>query len=446
MHCRNPSSVISFVLALLVILLRVASADAQPKALPDSSEELVALLIGEDLHRSFMNRRQPDSVAANAARALFAKADKAVPALDRALDSKDPVHRLNIVFVLTMIHVPATTPALIRAARDESINVRTLAISSLPVYADAEAYKTAWAALADQTAAVQNAAVSAFSPLRNARTTPPPGNPVKFQVAQKISELLKNAETRYAAADVLGHLGMNIAVRPLLAAMTDDRPMIRYTIITSLGQIKDKQATVEMVRYLKDPDPYVRMYTAKALGHLGDMRATPGLLVALADSQDFVRREAAAALGEIGDWRATQPLIALINDPLAGISAIRALGQIGDRQAVDGLVKALSMKDNLAATAATSLGQLGDPRAAPHLGQYLETHLESKAAADALVSIRHPDAVAELAKVASTHKSIVARRALDQVAGTNFGFGSPEGVALWWKENRDTYFVPASTD
>jgi HEAT repeat protein len=432
----------SLTFSLLGLWLGESAIETQQVELPAAVDDQVALLVGEDLPRSFQNRKRPDSLAARAADALVAKGEAAVPALERALASKDAIHRLNVVYVLTGINVPTTIPLRIRAARDESPDVRILAVESLPVYSDAESFKTAWSTLADHDAKVRNAAIEAFSP---GRRRAEPNNTVKFQVAQKVSDLLADEDTRYAAADLLGELKMNIAGNALVAVLNDKRPMIRSCVIQSLGQIGDRQWTMDVVKCLEDSDLYIRMYTCLTLGKLADLRATPGLVKALSDPEQIVRRDAASALGKIRDVRATPSLIALLNDQekQVAISAAVSLGEVGDRQAVDGLVGALSFGDGRSEAAAAALGKLGDPRAISHLGQYLAGHLDSAAAAEALASIRHPDAVVELAKVATRQNSIVARRAFGKATiGMHFNHDPPHNVAEWWNANRDHYMRP----
>jgi HEAT repeat protein len=86
---------------------------------------------------------------------------------------------------------------------------------------------------------------------------------------------------------------------------------------------------------------------AEALGDIGDKRAVEPLIKALSDGGQEVRESAARALGEIGDKRAVKPLIKALEDEDYSVRAIAAgaLGNIGDKRAVEPLIKALKDKD-----------------------------------------------------------------------------------------------------
>lgn len=428
-------------LALLVTFVVAASAFGQLlEPLMGEPEALVALLVGENLPRASGSRRISQSTASRAAAGLMQLGDKAVPALVVALDSKVPLQRLNAAYVLTLIDAPAAQAALLRAARNEDQAVKALAIEALPVYTSSEAHQLAWAALSDPIREVQTAAMMAYM----RRLKDKPSTTQRYIAAQKIAELLKVAELRPTAAWVLGHLGSNVAARQLVAALDDARPEVRSVILASLAKLGDKQTTLGIVPCLRDAEVNVRCAAAMTLGELRDLRATPALTAALADSAASVRREAAAALGKTGDWRAGERLWPLLDDAEDDVSrnAVRALGEIGDRRAVPLLIKVLSQPEFRAEPAADALGRLGDPRAIAALGQYLEKHPDSEIAAQALAKIRHPEAVAELARVASTIKSLAARRGLRAIADVGFDFHPPEDVAQWWKENKEHYLRP----
>ena len=91
-----------------------------------------------------------------------------------------------------------------------------------------------------------------------------------------------------------------------------------------------------------------------------------GLIQALNYQDDQnVRREAVWALGQIGDKRAVEPLISCLDDDcLMKELAARSLGEIGDQAALNPLIELLE-DDNLdvRGSAAKALGKIGDPRA-----------------------------------------------------------------------------------
>jgi len=87
----------------------------------------------------------------------------------------------------------------------------------------------------------------------------------------------------------------------------------------------------------------VRRHAAEALGKIGERRAVAGLILCLKDEESVVRGYAAEALGKIGERRAVVPLIACLKDENWWVRrrAARALSYIGDRRAIQPLEELL---------------------------------------------------------------------------------------------------------
>jgi len=106
-------------------------------------------------------------------------------------------------------------------------------------------------------------------------------------------------------------------------------------------------------------------HAAKALGRMGDRQAVPALIDALSSDNSLLRREAAQALGNLGDERAVSPLTRLLKDKDAMVrreSAI-ALGKLKDRRVGPELEPLLYDNDSLVrSAAASSLGEIGGPQ------------------------------------------------------------------------------------
>lgn len=119
--------------------------------------------------------------------------------------------------------------------------------------------------------------------------------------------------------------------------------------------------TVESaIANLRSLDLSLRYYAAWWLGRfrVREIAAVEGLILALADEDHRT---------ELGDY------------PLRR-NAARALGKIGDRQAVPGLISALDCTDFFVREAAAqSLGMLGDPIAVPPLMQLLSAGVAATA-------------------------------------------------------------------
>jgi hypothetical protein len=110
----------------------------------------------------------------------------------------------------------------------------------------------------------------------------------------------------------------------------------------------------------------VRHAATYALGKIGDKRIVDGLVAALKDSDSSVRWAASDALREIGDARAVDGLVAALKDEdsRVRVNAVVALVKIGGERAVDGLVATLKDSDSSVRWAvADALGEIGGERA-----------------------------------------------------------------------------------
>jgi ribosomal 30S subunit maturation factor RimM len=105
---------------------------------------------------------------------------------------------------------------------------------------------------------------------------------------------------------------------------------------------------------------------ADALGNIGDAQAIPGLLKLVEHSDSEVRKLAADALGNIGDAQAIPGLLKLVeySDSEVRKLAADALGKIGDAQAIPGLLKLVEDSDSyVRSTAAYALRNLAKQHA-----------------------------------------------------------------------------------
>jgi HEAT repeat protein len=149
--------------------------------------------------------------------------------------------------------------------------------------------------------------------------------------------------------------------------------------INQLVKIKDKAAVpplIDLYKKSKDPD------TLKAIATFKDPRSVPIMVDALEYSEDSFDNAATAAnaLGDTPDPSAVEPLMATLKKPLpiktraniVKLEAMKALGKIGDKRAVDALDKVLGTSADdqdffLNKTAATHLAKFNDPKSVPSL-------------------------------------------------------------------------------
>ncbi len=216
-----------------------------------------------------------------------------------------------------------------------------------------------------------------------------------------ITALRGGGEGGAKAAALLGKLGGERAVEPLIAALADEAACVREAAARALGKIGDARAVEPLIAARRDKDRDVRQAAVEALGEIGGTRAVEALIAALRDKVWLVRRAAVEALGELGGARAVGPLTAALRDKDAGVrrAAAEALARIGDARAVEPLIAALADKDPRARLdAAEALGRIGDARAVEplivafqnhaHLGRVTEKAL--RALGQQSVPLMHP--------------------------------------------------------
>ncbi|ALG82236.1 HEAT repeat domain-containing protein [Halanaeroarchaeum sulfurireducens] len=130
-----------------------------------------------------------------------------------------------------------------------------------------------------------------------------------------VSDLTADApELRMAAANVLGQIGSENAVRPLMSALDDRDPRVRARAARALGQIGEPTAAGALANRLHGEPLPVRREAADALGHLGGDDALEGLLTIVDADSEELRRTAATSLGRFGDERPIDALVDLLGD------------------------------------------------------------------------------------------------------------------------------------
>jgi len=201
----------------------------------------------------------------------------------------------------------------------------------------------------------------------------------------KASQMEKDYEIRARAAGALGNIGDPRAVEPLSKGLKDTYYSVRVEVANALGKIRDPRIVEPLLGALTDQDIHVKEKAWDALQKSCDARDINPLIEALHNSE--TRDYAAKILGKIGK-PAVEPLIrALENDEyFVRVSAIEQLGIIGDKNAVDPLIKLLRDQD-LMTLAAEALGRIGDKRAVDPLVKLYEEGHSPKEIVEALESI-----------------------------------------------------------
>jgi cyclophilin family peptidyl-prolyl cis-trans isomerase len=242
-------------------------------------------------------------------------------------------------------------------------------------------------------------------------------------VAPLVARLASDAEpeVRQMCAFALGLLGRSDAAAPLRTALGDASPLVRGRAAEALGLINDTSsapAVGAMVSsYVKagalasvvadesgyplSPEaeaarlgiyalarlkayeplaaavldgggtPLTRWWpVAYAFRRVGDPRAVPVLRLLAAGDGVYTRAFAARGLGALKDAGAIGLLsghaVAVVNSPVVGVEAIRALGEIGDARAAASLMTVLTTRgvhDEIRVETVRALGALRSPEA-----------------------------------------------------------------------------------
>jgi HEAT repeat protein/CheY-like chemotaxis protein len=202
---------------------------------------------------------------------------------------------------------------------------------------------------------------------------------------------VSNPKTRLATVEKLAQSEHSDSVEPLLFALKDGDAAVRSTAARGLGRFQDRRAAGPLKQMLRDPAPLARAAAAEALGQLGDSQAVSWLVHSLRDAEPAVRSRASQSLKQLG-WqpdsdteRALQimatgnlrqaaalggeaigPLIELLRNgpPDKQLGAVRALGEMDDRNVIKPLLEALKKNAPAVRIAALeALERFADPSA-----------------------------------------------------------------------------------
>lgn len=247
--------------------------------------------------------------------------------------------RLRVVNELARMENPRTIDYLIAALDDPSTPVQKLASQTLAQLGQPSADPL----LDSLRSATERARWAATRTLGAIWSFP------------KIIELgSEDTYTRHRAAEVLGNVGDNRAVLPLIAALEDSDGGVRKMAAQSLGKLGDSRAVDPLMRALERTYAHAQSYEsvaiAQALATLGKPTDGP-LLAGLEASGLAVRQRALIALGRT--WRLPAVAELASDDPETRGEAVRELGESSDERVAEPLLAALKDQDQLVRWEAT---------------------------------------------------------------------------------------------
>jgi HEAT repeat protein len=159
------------------------------------------------------------------------------------------------------------------------------------------------------------------------------------------------------------------AVAHLLEKLDTQSARERWTLIRVLGKIGEP-AVLPVIWKLDCEDKDVTKLAIRILGDLKDKRAVEPL-VGLLNREDYnIRSHSCESLGKIEDTTAFEPVVSRMDDSVEVVrkSAAVALGRIKDQRAIPFLIGGLSDPHfSVRMTSANSLVQMGEPVIEPLL-------------------------------------------------------------------------------
>ncbi|NET44374.1 HEAT repeat domain-containing protein [Okeania sp. SIO2B3] len=202
----------------------------------------------------------------------------------------------------------------------------------------------------------------------------------------------ENSRDRLLALAHLREVSATKAVPLIKKVLNDPNLPVRSMAVFALGVKHTEESYPILVELLeKDADYGIRADAAGALGYLEDIRAFEPLAKAFyEDTSWLVRFSAAVSLGNLKDPRAHNLLIEALDNQEMVIqqAAIAALGEIGDLEAVEHILKfALSEDWLIRQRLAEALGNMPTPKSISAL-KYLEKDSHSQVSQAASISLQ----------------------------------------------------------
>lgn len=338
------------------------------------------------------------------------KVPTVIEALVEALkDDKDFGVRCNAFDVLLYSEDKKAHRAVVSALQSNADYLRRYTEYSISSNQVIDAVEPLIGHLSDERWEIQLRAIRALGELKDARAIEP------------LRPFLDDGdrEIRAAAICALALLKDKWAFAPIVKSLSDDMRIVRTAAATGLGELSDTRAVDPLLQFIQTEEFVEPCKDAvKSLGKLGDVKAVQPLIELLFDNRDFIwlpepeteeeeyeyssctydedwedfdptlkniKREIAEALGEVGDKRAVEPLIDLVTrrDESASLEAMDALGKLGDSRAVKPLCDFVEDPDSRGKVwAISALGDIGDETAVETLLSaldYLDDHVHEYA-------------------------------------------------------------------
>lgn len=159
-----------------------------------------------------------------------------------------------------------------------------------------------------------------------------------------------DAHARKILAQTLVHFE-SLALPTLLRLLKDERWYVVRNALAIIGELRDTDRVGHLTVFLGHPDARVRREAIRGLTRIGTPQALDVLLVAVEEGDNDLQQQALMFLGALRQRAALPHLLRLVeaSDPWLRKAeltrgAVRALGEIGDAEAVPALIALLNRR------------------------------------------------------------------------------------------------------
>jgi HEAT repeat protein len=287
---------------------------------------------------------------------------------------------------LGRIATPEAIAALKRATRSSDPEIVRFAANGLGVAGTAEAVAVLREMLVREATADSYEAWTSNALLNKPNLDPSPllalieheDKRVRDRIAQLLPTLLRDRpelivpylthrrpETRLIALRVLSREETQVDPAVAIPLLADANEEVRAAAVAFFGVHKERSAAV-LIQALQRPQTAVA--AAEALGQIGEREALQPLTDALRHGSPEAKRSAARALGRLGATELTGEFVTMLQtgDAPTRVAAIEALGWLKEPRAIEPLISALSDTNPEARRAASdALAAIGRPAVAP---------------------------------------------------------------------------------
>jgi HEAT repeat protein len=298
---------------------------------------------------------------------------KAIPYLVTLLSDTDSEIREAAAEFLEEYGALAVNP-LVEALQDSDWKVQWSAASALKEIGEcavqelvpllqSESWITQWAAAE---------ALMKMKPLLQSLAEIPPE--WKGVILEKSGEALTpfldspSFDMKWRAVITLGELQDERAITSLIEALTHTDKQVRERAARTLSSFKDRRAVTPLINALQDDYFHVKIQAARSLGKIGDERAITPLIQLFNEKRKYppyISEAASFALSDIGE-AAILPLVEVLKDNTSTLTpkyqSTEALRRIG-APATPHIIKAMKDTSWKTGWGAIALGKIGDRRA-----------------------------------------------------------------------------------